>query len=128
MRIQLITFLGCANATAARELLSRVLASTGAGAAFEELDTQAPDGARPRHLVGPVHADDQERLPHGRPSKVGQRVDRRVVGALEIVEDDRQGLRPGELDHKPAHGVTGRARVAARRRLGRRRNRSARGN
>jgi len=42
MRIQLLTFPGCANATAARELLSRVLAATGAGPAFEEIDTQSP--------------------------------------------------------------------------------------
>jgi hypothetical protein len=43
MRIQLLTFTGCANAGAARELLSRVLASTGAGPAFEEIDMQSPD-------------------------------------------------------------------------------------
>ena len=48
MRIQLLTFPGCANATAARELLSRVLDSTGAGPAFEEVDTHAP-GAPERY-------------------------------------------------------------------------------
>ena len=41
MRIQLLTFPGCANAAAARELLARVLAGSGLAPAFEELDTQA---------------------------------------------------------------------------------------
>ena len=40
MRIQLLSFPGCANAPAARELLARVLA--GEGLAFEETDTEAP--------------------------------------------------------------------------------------
>jgi hypothetical protein len=48
MRIQLLTFPGCANASAARELLSRVLSSTGAGPVFEEIDTHAP-GAPERY-------------------------------------------------------------------------------
>ena len=46
MRIQLLTFPGCANAPVARELLTRVLA--GEGLAFEEIDTEAP-GALERH-------------------------------------------------------------------------------
>ena len=46
MRIQLLTFPGCAHAPAARELLSRVLA--GDGLAFEEIDTEAP-GAPERY-------------------------------------------------------------------------------
>jgi hypothetical protein len=41
MRIQLLTFPGCESAPAARELLSRVLAATGSGHVFEEVDTQA---------------------------------------------------------------------------------------
>ena len=48
MRIQLLTFPGCANAPAARDLLSRVLASTGARPAFEEIDVHAP-GAPERY-------------------------------------------------------------------------------
>src|SRR5262245_55878604 len=39
MRIQLLTFPGCANALAARELLVRVLGSY--GAAFEEVDVES---------------------------------------------------------------------------------------
>ena len=46
MRIQLLTFPGCAHAPAARELLARVLA--GEGLAFEEIDTEAP-GAPERY-------------------------------------------------------------------------------
>ena len=46
MRIQLLTFPGCAHAPAARELLARVLA--GQGLAFEEIDTEAP-GAPERY-------------------------------------------------------------------------------
>jgi hypothetical protein len=41
MRIQLLTFPGCANAAAARELLARVLRSSGVEHGFEELDTHA---------------------------------------------------------------------------------------
>ena len=41
MRIQLLTFPGCAHAPAARELLVRVLSSRGAAAAFEEFDVQS---------------------------------------------------------------------------------------
>lgn len=46
MRIQLLTFPGCAHALAARELLDRVLADE--GLAFEEIDTEAP-GAPERY-------------------------------------------------------------------------------
>jgi len=41
MRIQLLTFRECENAAAARELLARVLGTSGLGHAFEEIDTQA---------------------------------------------------------------------------------------
>jgi hypothetical protein len=41
MRIQLLMFEGCAQVAAARELLSRVLATSGGAAAFEEVDTGA---------------------------------------------------------------------------------------
>src|SRR5262245_30450700 len=41
MQIQLLTFPGCANAAAARELLSRVLEASGSDAVFEEWDTHA---------------------------------------------------------------------------------------
>jgi glutaredoxin len=41
MRIQLLTFMGCAHAAAARDLLARVLASTDALHVVEEIDTQA---------------------------------------------------------------------------------------
>jgi hypothetical protein len=41
MRIQLVMFEGCAQVAAARELLSRVLSTSGGAAAFEEVDTEA---------------------------------------------------------------------------------------
>ena len=41
MRIQLLMFEGCAHVAAARELLSRVLSTSGVAAAFEEVDTGA---------------------------------------------------------------------------------------
>ena len=39
MRIQLITFTGCPNAAAAREVLTRVLAAAGIADVIEEVDT-----------------------------------------------------------------------------------------
>ena len=55
MRIQLLTFPGCANAAAARELLVRVLGSSDAAPAFEEVDTQAPaTPARYRSYASPT--------------------------------------------------------------------------
>jgi hypothetical protein len=47
MRIQLLTFPGCENAAAARELLSRVLATSGIAQGFEEIDTQAAGTPEP---------------------------------------------------------------------------------
>src|SRR5215471_3091310 len=47
MRIQLLTFPACVNAAAARALLSRVLATSGNGHGFEEIDTQAADTPEP---------------------------------------------------------------------------------
>jgi len=47
MRIQLLTFPGCENAAAARELLARVLASSSSGHAFEEVDTHAAGTPEP---------------------------------------------------------------------------------
>ena len=46
MQIQLLTFPGCANAHAARELLVRVLGSHGAGA-FEEVDVASASTPEP---------------------------------------------------------------------------------
>jgi hypothetical protein len=61
MRIQLLTFPGCANAAAARDLLSRVVASSGVGAGFEELDTQSPDTPEPyRSYASPTILVDGE--------------------------------------------------------------------
>jgi len=47
MRIQLLTFPECENAVAARERLVRVLAASGIGHAFEEIDTQAAGTPEP---------------------------------------------------------------------------------
>ena len=47
MRIQLLTFPECVNAAPARELLARVLATSGIGPAFEEIDTQAAGTPEP---------------------------------------------------------------------------------
>lgn len=47
LRIQLITFSGCPNATAARSLLERVVADLGIAAAIEEVDTLSPDTPAP---------------------------------------------------------------------------------
>ena len=43
LRIQLITFSGCPNASATRALLERTVADVGIAAAIEEVDTSAPD-------------------------------------------------------------------------------------
>jgi len=45
MRVQLITFPGCPNAAAARAVLERVLAATGADDRIEEVDSTAPETA-----------------------------------------------------------------------------------
>ena len=43
VRIQLITFPGCPNTSAARALIERAVADAGVVAAIEEIDTTAPD-------------------------------------------------------------------------------------
>ena len=43
MKVQLITFAGCPNASAAREALRRVLAAAGIVDRIEEVDTSDPD-------------------------------------------------------------------------------------
>ena len=43
MKVQLLTFPDCPNATAARELVRRVLRSSYPGARIEEVDTSAPE-------------------------------------------------------------------------------------
>lgn len=43
LRIQLITFSGCPNASAARSLIERTVADAGILGAFEEIDTFAPE-------------------------------------------------------------------------------------
>ena len=43
VRIQLITFSGCPNASAARSLIERTVAAAGILASIEEVDTLAPD-------------------------------------------------------------------------------------
>jgi len=47
VKIQLLTFPGCPNAAAARELLRSVVASSGIPAAIEEVDTSAPETPEP---------------------------------------------------------------------------------
>jgi hypothetical protein len=47
MRIQLITFAGCPNASATRSALERVLAAAGITDPIEEIDTSAPETAEP---------------------------------------------------------------------------------
>ena len=47
MKVQLLTFPGCPNADAAREVLQRVLSSAGIRAPIEEVDTVAPDTPEP---------------------------------------------------------------------------------
>jgi hypothetical protein len=42
MRVQLLTFPGCPNAAATREVLRRALADADAPAGFDEVDTSAP--------------------------------------------------------------------------------------
>lgn len=61
MRIQLLTFPGCANAVAARELIERVLASHGAPPTFEELDVQSSSTPEPyRSFASPTILVDGE--------------------------------------------------------------------
>ena len=50
MKVQLLTFPGCPNAAAARELLRRVLESSNVLAEIEEVDTSAPE--TPERLRG----------------------------------------------------------------------------
>jgi hypothetical protein len=50
MKVQLLTFPGCPNAVAARELLQRVLTSSGTCASIEDVDTTAPE--TPEELRG----------------------------------------------------------------------------
>ena len=50
MRVQLLTFPGCPNAAASREVLQRVLESRGITASIEEVNTAAPE--TPEHLHG----------------------------------------------------------------------------
>jgi mercuric ion transport protein len=50
VKIQLLTFPGCPNAAAARELIQKVLSSSGIRASLEEVNTTAPEA--PEHLRG----------------------------------------------------------------------------
>ena len=43
MKVQLLTFAGCPNSAAAREMLRSVLASAGITAPIEEVDANAPE-------------------------------------------------------------------------------------
>jgi hypothetical protein len=86
MRIQLLTFEGCAHAEAARDLLSRVLASSGASVAFEEVDTHAPATperyrgfASPTILVDGEAIDGAEAL-HGSSCRLYRDESGRLVG------------------------------------------------
>lgn len=47
VRIQLIAFSGCLNASAARSLIERTIAEAGIVAAIEEVDTLSPDAPTP---------------------------------------------------------------------------------
>jgi hypothetical protein len=47
LRIQLVTFSGCPNASAARALIESAVADAGIVAAIEEVDTLAPDTPAP---------------------------------------------------------------------------------
>jgi hypothetical protein len=50
MKVQLLTFPGCPNAIAARELIQRLLSSSGIRASLEEVNTTAPE--TPEQLRG----------------------------------------------------------------------------
>jgi glutaredoxin len=66
MRIQLLTFQGCAHAAAARDLLTRVLASSKAEDAFEEVDTHAANTPEPyRSYASPTILVDGEAIGGG---------------------------------------------------------------
>ena len=47
MRIQIVTFQGCPNASATRAALERALASAGIANRIEEVDTSAPETPEP---------------------------------------------------------------------------------
>ena len=93
MRIQLLTFPGCANAAAARELLVRVLGSSDAAPAFEEVDTQAP--AMTAFQVGGF-------APGGVSMAHGMSVVNGVVDDLAIWH---RALVPDELAYLATHAV-----------------------
>jgi hypothetical protein len=72
MKVQLITFSGCPNASAARESLRRSLSLAGLAPTFEEIDSMAPgtpeelrDWGSPTVLINGVDVGGQER-PAGR--------------------------------------------------------------
>lgn len=52
VRIQLITFSGCPNASATRSLIERTVAAAGILASIEEVDTLAPDTPAPLRAWG----------------------------------------------------------------------------
>ena len=72
-----------------------------------QLDAQAADRVRARQFVAPVDPDDQQRPGCRGSGEDRQRVDRRVVGALQVVEDDRQWLDPGEPDRSASRSRRG---------------------
>ena len=70
-----------------------------------EVDPQPTDGVRARELIVSIDADDEERFSPGPSGQHREGIDRRVVGVLKVIEDDRDGLDPRKRDHECADRV-----------------------
>jgi len=70
-----------------------------------KLGPQAADGVAARHLIAPVGTNHQEGLllEHGR--KSGQKLERCVVGPLQVVQENRRRAIPGDRLERTTDGL-----------------------
>ena len=70
-----------------------------------------------RQAVGPVAGDDEDAQLAERLGERGEQLERRVVGPVQVVEQQQHGLLAREVGERAPHGFGHRRRVAGRRRV-----------
>lgn len=101
MRVQLLSFPGCPNASAAREALRRARAYTGLPQLFEEVDVTSPDAPAPlRDWGSPTILVDERDVAGEAPSGPSCRLyDARGIPDVEVIHRALDSARAKEDTH-----------------------------
>ena len=102
---------------AGASLVERLEGDLGQHAVAAQVMPQPPQRMRARQLVGAIGGDDQQRQLAQRQRERRQQLDRRVVGPLQVVEQERRRALGDDRGQRAADRLDERGAIAARARL-----------